>query len=104
MCSGRHTRTGRGHTRAQRNDIMISTRSARLIPFILAGTLTAGDAQQAQPVQQGTVIGLPVPPLGSGPFEFQAAEQQKIRVSVVARGLSHPWSVVFLPDSSMLVT
>ena len=83
---------------------MISTRSARLIPFILAGTLTAGDAQQAQPVQQGPVIGLPVPPLGSGPFEFQAAEQQKVRVIVEARGLSHPWSVVFLPDGSMLVT
>jgi glucose/arabinose dehydrogenase len=87
-----------------REIIMISTRSARLIPFILAGTLTAGHAQQAQPVQQGPVIGLPVPPLGSGPFEFQAAEQQKVRVSVVARGLSHPWSVVFLPDASMLVT
>jgi len=83
---------------------MIGTRSARLTPFILAGTLIAGHAQQAQLVQQGPVIGLPVPPLGSGPFEFQAAEQQKIRVSVVVRGLSHPWSVVFLPDGSLLLT
>jgi hypothetical protein len=35
-------------------------------------------------------IGLPVPPLGAGPFEFDTAEQQRIRVRVVVRGLSHP--------------
>jgi hypothetical protein len=70
---------------------MTSTRSARFIPLMLAGMLTAGRAQQAQPgqqvqqvqqIQQGPVIGLPVPPLGAGPSRFQAAEQQQIRVSV----------------------
>ena len=50
-------------------------------------------------------VGLPAPPLGAGPFEFVTAEQgQKIRVSVVARGLAHPWSLAFLPDGSLLVT
>jgi glucose/arabinose dehydrogenase len=49
-------------------------------------------------------IGVPVPPMGDGPFLFDTAEQHKIRVSVVAKGLSHPWSLVFLPDGSMLVT
>jgi len=87
---------------------MTSIRSARFIPFMLAGMLTASHAQQAQQPQQvqqqGPVVGLPVPPLGAGPFEFQAAEHQKVRVSVVARGLSHPWSLVWLPDGSMLVT
>jgi glucose/arabinose dehydrogenase len=28
----------------------------------------------------------------------------KIRVAIVARGLSHPWSLAFLPDGRMLVT
>lgn len=44
-------------------------------------------------------------PLGAGPFEFVTAEQQQeIRVSVVVRGLSHPWSLAFLPGGSMLIT
>ncbi len=49
-------------------------------------------------------IGLPVPPLGQGPWEFDTAEQSRIQVSVVARGLSHPWAIAFLPDARMLVT
>lgn len=43
------------------------------------------------------------PPLGEGPWDIQTA-QTKIQVSVVARGLSHPWSVAFLPDGDMLIT
>ena len=49
-------------------------------------------------------IGVPVPPLGEGPWIFDTAEQHKIRVSVVARNLSHPWSIAFLPGGDMLVT
>ena len=37
------------------------------------------------------------PPLGDGPFNFETYEQRKIRVSVVTKGLSHPWSLAFLP-------
>jgi aldose sugar dehydrogenase len=43
-------------------------------------------------------------PLGSGPFLFDTAEQHKIRVVVVTKGLSHPWGLAFLPDGNMLVT
>jgi len=39
------------------------------------------------------------PPLGDGPFNFESYEQRRIRVSVVTKGLSHPWSVAFLPGS-----
>lgn len=42
-------------------------------------------------------------PLGDGPWEFQTY-QAKIRVSVITKGLSHPWSLAFLPNGDMLVT
>ncbi len=57
----------------------------------------SGHAQQPE-------IGVPVPPLGHGPFVFDTAEQHKIQVSVVAKGLVHPWALAFLPDGSMLIT
>ena len=49
-------------------------------------------------------IGVPVPPLGEGPWVIDTAEQHRIRVSVVTKGLSHPWAIAFLPDGGMLVT
>jgi len=54
--------------------------------------------------QQQAPIGVPVPPLGAGPFVLDTAEQHKIRVTVAVRGLEHPWSLAFLPDGSMLIT
>ncbi|PYQ82534.1 MAG: hypothetical protein DMG03_17260 [Acidobacteria bacterium] len=47
---------------------------------------------------------LPSPPLGDGPWVFSTFEQRDIRVSVVTKGLSHPWSLAFLPDGSILIT
>src|SRR5260370_4021829 len=49
-------------------------------------------------------IGVPVPPRGAGPFVLDTAEQHRIRVTVVTKGLVHPWSLAFPPDGSMLVT
>jgi glucose/arabinose dehydrogenase len=43
-------------------------------------------------------------PLGEGPWIVDTAEQHKLRVVSVARGLVNPWSLAFLPDGSMLVT
>jgi glucose/arabinose dehydrogenase len=40
------------------------------------------------------------PALGDGPFTFETYEQRQIRVSVVTKGLSHPWSLAFLPAPS----
>jgi glucose/arabinose dehydrogenase len=58
---------------------------------------TVGHAQQAP-------VGVPVAPLGAGPWVIDTAEQHRIRVSVVTKGLSHPWAIAFLPDGTMLVT
>jgi glucose/arabinose dehydrogenase len=44
------------------------------------------------------------PPLGDGPWQFETYEQRGIKVSVVAKGLSHPWSLAFLPGGEMLIT
>jgi glucose/arabinose dehydrogenase len=43
------------------------------------------------------------PPLGEGPWQIQTA-QTKIEVVALARDLSHPWSLAFLPNGDMLVT
>src|SRR5205814_3484573 len=56
--------------------------------------------QQPQPPRPG----ISVPPLGDGPFVFDTGEQHKIRIVVVTKGLSHPWSLAFLPDGNMLIT
>jgi aldose sugar dehydrogenase len=41
--------------------------------------------------------------LGEGPWDFMT-EQQRIHVSVVTKGLDHPWGMAFLPNGDMLVT
>jgi glucose/arabinose dehydrogenase len=71
---------------------------ARIAALLLLGLLAVGHAQGQEP------IGVPVPPLGAGPWVFDTAEQHEIRVSVVTRGLSHPWAIAFLPEGAMLIT
>ena len=68
--------------------------------FVLSVTLAA----QQPPPQPRTPIGAKVAPLGDGPFVIDTAEQHKIRVVVLAKGLSHPWSLAFLPGGDMLLT
>jgi aldose sugar dehydrogenase len=76
---------------------MTSSSFISYIALIFLGFITVGRAQQPE-------IGVPVPPLGAGPFVFDTAEQHKVRVTVVTKGLSHPWAIAFLPDGNMLVT
>jgi glucose/arabinose dehydrogenase len=65
-------------------------------------------AQQSVPRGRGGVPvapnGIPAVPLPDSPLEFPTAEGQNIRVVVVARGMSSPWSMVWLPGGDMLIT
>jgi glucose/arabinose dehydrogenase len=63
----------------------------------VVGALVAASAA-AQP---GRAI--PIAPLPDGPIEYSTSEMD-IRVVVLARDLENPWSLVFLPDGSILVT
>ena len=65
------------------------------IALAFVTTVATGHAQQQ--------VGVPVPALGEGPWVLSTAEQPRIRVSVVTKGLSHPWSLAFLPDGAMLI-
>jgi aldose sugar dehydrogenase len=56
-------------------------------------------AQQGQPQ-----IGIAPVTLTAGPYTFDTAEQHKLRVVVVARGLVHPFSLSFLPSGDALIT
>jgi len=44
-------------------------------------------------------------PLGDGPWTFDTFEPKtRIKVSIVARGLAHPYGMAFLPNGDILVT
>lgn len=68
--------------------------------LVLAPVQAVLAAENAPP----RAVGLPVTPVGAGPFEYATAEGMDIRVRVVARGLNHPWSMTWLPDGSALIT
>jgi len=43
--------------------------------------------------------------IGDGPWTYTTSERgTRIRVSVVTKGLSHPWSMAWLPNGDMLIT
>jgi glucose/arabinose dehydrogenase len=65
-----------------------------------AGTAPAPAQGQRQGRGRG---GAPANPLGEGPWDFNT-EQQRVHVTVVTKGLDHPWGMAFLPDGGMLVT
>src|SRR5690348_975688 len=68
--------------------------------IIIAVALGAGAATAAQaPPQPGIA---PVT-LANEPYVFDTAEQHRLRVVVVARGLNHPFSFALLPDGDALV-
>lgn len=53
---------------------------------------------------QQTNIGIAPVELTESSYTFDTAEQHKVRVVVVARGLKHPFAVALLPDGDALVS
>ena len=80
-------------------------RRASLAALVLAAA-GDGSAQQNVPFANGIPVApeMPIPALPDRPVEYPTAEGQRIRVSVVTRGISHPWSIAFLPNDVWLVT
>jgi len=76
---------------------MTDRNSFRWVAALVVLTTALSHAQQPP-------IGVPVPPLGAGPWVVDTAEQHRIRVSVVTKELSHPWAIAFLPNDDMLIT
>jgi len=73
--------------------------------WLVVAAFVIGAAAFAQQTQTQTPRpGITVPPLGDGPFVFDTGEQHKIRVVVLSKELSHPWSMAFLPDGAVLIT
>ena len=84
-----------------------STACRRLAACIaLAGALLlavpAGAALQQD--QEEGPPGLPAVPLPDESLVLNTHAIAEVRVVVLARGLSHPWSMAFLPDGGILVT
>jgi len=81
----------------------MSPRSRTVFVVLVATGIVAlslgAPAQQGQPQ-----IGIAPVTLTAGPYTFDTAEQHKIRVVIVARGLVHPFSLAFLPNGDALVT
>ena len=63
-------------------------------------------AQQTVPFANGIPVApeMPIPAMPEQPVEYPTAEGMRIRVSVVTRGIEHPWSIAFLPNDVWLVT
>jgi len=90
------------------NQSFASVQIAAALAIGLAAVSQNGDAQDAQKSAPTAQIptgrqgrgGYPLPPL---PAVFETY-QHKVRVSIVARGLDRPWSLLMLPNDDMLVS
>jgi glucose/arabinose dehydrogenase len=77
------------------------------VVLAVSAGVAIGFGQQNVPFANGIPVaptGLAGKPLGAGPFVYDTAEGQRIRVVVVTKGLSYPYSMTWLPDGSMLVS
>ena len=89
-----------------RSDWLFLQHSRRRVPRVIVGLLLVGlllivILAPASVAQRGR----PAIPLGDGPWVYDTFEQgMRIQVSIVTKGLSHPWSLVWLPNGDMLVT
>ena len=73
-------------------------RHVALVVVVFALTLATLSGQTGTPAPA-----MPTRSLPAGPLTIDTAEQGQVKVSVL-KGLSHPWSLAFMPDGNALVT
>src|SRR5690348_1724163 len=74
------------------------------VPAVLAASAVAMLESLAAGAQQPPNIGIAPVELTQNAYTFDTAEQHKVRVVVVAKGLKHPFAVALLPDGDALVS
>jgi len=79
----------------------IASSALALTAFLVLTVFTFGE--QDRGLGRAGRGAAPANVLGDGPWDFDT-EQARIRVSVVTKGLDHPWALAFLPGGGMLVT
>jgi glucose/arabinose dehydrogenase len=86
---------------------LASAAAGRSLILLAAFASQAALAQRDVPFRMGIPIapsGLADKPLGAGPFDYATGEGQNIRVTVLTKALSFPFTLTFLPDGTMLIT
>lgn len=73
--------------------------TARLAVIAMLAAAIAAPAGGAEPKE----VGLEPVPVKQGPYYYNTAEQDYIRVDILARGLAHGYSFTFLPNGDALV-
>ncbi len=74
--------------------------SKKAMALLLAGTVMLSNAAIAQAPPN---IGVAPVTLTEASYTFDTAEQHRIRVDVLVRGLAHPYSIAFLPNGDALI-
>ncbi|MEE2778798.1 MAG: PQQ-dependent sugar dehydrogenase [Acidobacteriota bacterium] len=72
--------------------------------WIAEGAAWPEDVDDRPPLQAGRAVGLPEVEVPERPVIVNTHEIAEVRVRVLARGLSHPWSMTFLPRGDILIT
>src|SRR6187455_1776809 len=75
----------------------------------VAAAQRAGSRQTLAPHELRASVAPPAivwetPEIPYGPITFETAEERQLRLVIITKNLEQPWSMVFLPDGSMLVT
>jgi len=75
-----------------------------LVFMLVVACLFALSAQQRGRGGDRVAVGIAPVALPDDAVVLDTAEQHKIRVAILARGLSHPWGMAWLPNGDLLIT
>ena len=79
--------------------------AAFAVTVMLGSQAPQGTVPQGTPVAppRGAAPGRGAAALGDGPWDFGEGEN-RVHVTLITKGLDHPWGMAFLPNGDMLVT